>query len=59
MMKSTRQWIDDYVQSGLDAAAMTERITMAGIEVEHSEPVGDDTCFTFEVTSNRDRKSVV
>lgn len=53
MMKATWQWIDSYVGSGLDADAVAEKLTMAGTEVEKSEPVGDDVCYTLEVTSNR------
>ena len=53
MMKATWQWIDSYVGSGLDADAVAENLTMAGTEVEKSEPVGDDVCYTLEVTSNR------
>lgn len=52
-MKTTHQWIESYVGSGLDAAQVAQRLTMAGTEVEHIEQVGDDTCFTLEVTSNR------
>ncbi|MBE7491606.1 MAG: phenylalanine--tRNA ligase subunit beta [Planctomycetes bacterium] len=53
MMKATHQWIDSYVGSGLDAAEVARRLTLAGTEVEKAEPVGADTCFTLEVTSNR------
>jgi phenylalanyl-tRNA synthetase beta chain len=53
MMKATWQWIDSYVGSGLGADAAADKLTMAGTEVEKSEPVGDDVCYTLEVTSNR------
>ncbi|MBX3474672.1 MAG: phenylalanine--tRNA ligase subunit beta [Planctomycetes bacterium] len=53
MMKATHQWIDSYVGSGLDAPEVARRLTLAGTEVEKSEPAGTDTCFTLEVTSNR------
>jgi len=53
MMKATHQWIDSYVGSGLGAAEIAQRLTLAGTEVEKSEPAGNDTCFTLEVTSNR------
>lgn len=52
-MKATWQWIDSYVGCGLDANAIAEKLTMAGTEVEKSEPVGDDVRYTLEVTSNR------
>src|SRR5262245_50975312 len=52
-MKTTHQWIDSYVESGLDAAQVAQRLTMAGTEVEQIEQAGEDTCFTLEVTSNR------
>lgn len=53
MMKATWQWIDSYVGTGLDASTVAERLTLSGTEVEKQEPVGDDVCFTLEVTSNR------
>lgn len=53
MMKATHQWIDSYVGSGLGPADIARRLTLAGTEVEKSEPAGADTCFTLEVTSNR------
>lgn len=53
MMKATWKWIDSYVGTGLDAEAVAEKLTMAGTEVERTEEVGDDVCYTLEVTSNR------
>lgn len=53
MMKTTHQWLDAYVRSGLSPQQMAEKLTLAGTEVEHMQQVGDDTCFTLEVTSNR------
>ena len=53
MMKATANWIDSYVNTGLDASTIADKLTMAGTEVEKAEAVGDDTCFTLEVTSNR------
>lgn len=53
MMKATWQWIDSYVGTGLDASTVAERLTLSGTEVEKQEAVGDDVCFTLEVTSNR------
>jgi phenylalanyl-tRNA synthetase beta chain len=53
MMKTTWQWLEGYVQSGLSAEDVADRLTMSGTEVEVFEPVGDDVCYTLEVTSNR------
>lgn len=53
MMKATASWIDSYVGSGLPAQEIADKLTLAGTEVEKMEPVGDDVCFTLEVTSNR------
>jgi len=53
MMKTTWQWIESYVGSGLSAQEVADRLTLSGTEVEVMEPVGDDFCYTLEVTSNR------
>lgn len=53
MMKTTHQWLESYVQSGLSAREVADKLTMAGTEVEGFEEIGDDVCFTLEVTSNR------
>ena len=53
MMKTTWQWLESYVHSGLSAREVADRLTMAGTEVEVFEEVGDDVCYTLEVTSNR------
>jgi phenylalanyl-tRNA synthetase beta chain len=53
MMKATANWIDSYVGTGLSAVEIADKLTLAGTEVEKQEPVGDDVCFTLEVTSNR------
>ncbi|MBP9892257.1 MAG: phenylalanine--tRNA ligase subunit beta [Planctomycetes bacterium] len=53
MMKTTANWLADYVQTGLPAEKVAEILTLSGTEVEHQEPVGNDVCFTLEVTSNR------
>ncbi|MCG3184416.1 MAG: Phenylalanine--tRNA ligase beta subunit [Planctomycetes bacterium] len=53
MMKATASWIDSYVGSGLPAQEIADKLTLAGTEVEKMEQVGDDVCFTLEVTSNR------
>lgn len=53
MMKTTANWLADYVQTGLPAEKVAEILTLSGTEVEHQEQVGNDVCFTLEVTSNR------
>lgn len=53
MMKTTANWLSEYVQTGLPAAKLAEVLTLSGTEVEVQESVGTDTRFTLEVTSNR------
>lgn len=53
MMKTTHEWVDSYVKTGLDAQAVADKLTIAGTEVEAFDEVGEDICFTLEVTSNR------
>ena len=52
-MKTTHEWVDSYVKTGLDAQAVADKLTMAGTEVEAFDEVGQDICYTLEVTSNR------
>ncbi|MCC7509379.1 MAG: phenylalanine--tRNA ligase subunit beta [Planctomycetes bacterium] len=53
MMKTTYRWLESYVGSGLSAREVADKLTLAGTEVEGFDEVGDDVCFTLEVTSNR------
>lgn len=53
MMKTTWQWLESYVHSGLSAREVADRLTMAGTEVEGFDELDGDVCFTLEVTSNR------
>lgn len=53
MMKTTARWLSDYVQTALSPEKLAEVLTLSGTEVEVVEPVGADTRFTLEVTSNR------
>lgn len=53
MMKTTYKWLESYVATGLSAREVADKLTMAGTEVEGFDEVGDDVCFTLEVTSNR------
>lgn len=52
-MKISVEWLSQYLPGPLDAKELGERLTMAGLPVEHFEQHGDDTVFDVEVTSNR------
>jgi phenylalanyl-tRNA synthetase beta chain len=53
-MKTTHQWLESLVKTGLSPEVLAERITFAGLEVEHVSKLGDgDTQYSIEVTSNR------
>lgn len=41
-MKFSKSWLDEWVDTGLDAEALAEQITMAGLEVDGIEPVAGD-----------------
>src|SRR5690606_37082046 len=53
MMNATASWLDSSVGSRLSPEEIADKLTLAGTEVEKMEQVGDDVCFTLEVTSNR------
>lgn len=52
-MKLSLNWLNQYIEHGLSAEDLAFRMTMAGLEVEHVERVGEDTVFEIEVTPNR------
>jgi phenylalanyl-tRNA synthetase beta chain len=52
-MKLSLNWLKDYIDPKLQADALAERLTMAGLEVEAVESVGGDTVLEIEVTPNR------
>jgi phenylalanyl-tRNA synthetase beta chain len=52
-MKISLNWLSDYVDIPVDVEALTEALTMAGVEVEHIEKNGEDTVVTVEITPNR------
>jgi phenylalanyl-tRNA synthetase beta chain len=53
-MKISLGWLRDFLPSGpLDAEALGEALTHAGLPVESIEKVGGDTVIDVEVTSNR------
>ncbi len=48
------KWLQDYVDIGLDVAALTDRLTMSGLNLEEFQPADNgDTVIDLEVTSNR------
>lgn len=41
-MKFSKTWLDEWVNTGLNAEALAELMTMAGLEVDNIEPVAGD-----------------
>ena len=52
-MKISVKWIKDYVSFQLPAEKLAHKLTMAGLEVEKIENVGDDVVLDMEITPNR------
>jgi len=53
-MKTTHQWLESLIKTGMAARELADKITFAGLEVEHLVPLeGGDTQLAIEVTSNR------
>jgi phenylalanyl-tRNA synthetase beta chain len=52
-MKLSLNWLKKYIDHGLTPEELSTRMTMAGLEVEHVERVGEDIVFEIEVTPNR------
>ncbi len=46
-------WLQDYVDLGMEPAELTRRLAMAGLNHESTTAVGDDLAIDLEVTSNR------
>lgn len=46
-------WLKDYVAFDIEPAEFEQRLMMAGLNHEGTEPVGDDLAIDLEVTSNR------
>ena len=46
-------WLKDYVPIDIPAAELEQRLTMAGLNHEGTERIGDDLAIDLEVTSNR------
>ncbi|MDP1853320.1 MAG: phenylalanine--tRNA ligase subunit beta [Candidatus Omnitrophota bacterium] len=52
-MKTTYNWLKDFVEIKLSPQALAEKLTMAGLEVKAIEPKDGDFVFEVEITSNR------
>ncbi|MFA5260781.1 MAG: phenylalanine--tRNA ligase subunit beta, partial [Candidatus Omnitrophota bacterium] len=52
-MKISVKWLKDYVSFQLPAEKLAHKLTMAGMEVEKIESVGDDVVLEMEITPNR------
>ena len=52
-MKISIKWLNDYVDVNVPIETLSQRLTMAGLEVEKIEKVGGDTVFELEITPNR------
>lgn len=46
-------WLQQYVSVNDSVDAVTDRLTMSGLNLEEFHAVGDDVCIDLEVTSNR------
>lgn len=49
----SRNWLAEYVDLAMPVEELTERLTLAGLNLESVTAVGDDTAIDVEVTSNR------
>src|SRR5690606_4341205 len=49
----SHHWLSEYVDGELPLEELTHRLTMSGLNLEGTEPVGDDVAIDLEVTSNR------
>lgn len=52
-MKVSLNWLKEFVEVPADARRLKENLTSIGLNVESFLPVGDDTVFEVEVTTNR------
>src|SRR5690349_9599013 len=46
-------WLKQYVSLDMSVEALTDRLTMSGLNLEEFHAVGNDTVIDLEVTSNR------
>jgi len=47
------QWLKQYLNLEIREAVVCDRLTLAGLNFDGSEAIGDDLCLDLEVTSNR------
>jgi len=47
------EWLHQYLDLNLSEAEVCDRLTLAGLNFDGAEVVGDDSCLDLEVTSNR------
>lgn len=52
-MKISVNWLKDYVSILIPTEKLAHKLTMAGLEVDRAERVGDDAVLEIEVTPNR------
>jgi len=52
-MKISVKWLKDYISFNLPVEKLAHKLTMAGLEVEKIEAVGDDMVLDLEITPNR------
>ncbi|MEW6713901.1 MAG: phenylalanine--tRNA ligase subunit beta [Nitrospirota bacterium] len=52
-MKASIKWLKEYVDFSLSAKELSHLLTMAGLEVEGTEEIGDDAILEIGVTPNR------
>ena len=52
-MKVTYNWLKEFVEIKISAQELSEKLTMAGLEVVSLEEKGGDFVFEIEITSNR------
>ena len=52
-MKVSLNWLNDYIETGLDTEEIAEVLSDLGFPCEGIEHIGDDTVLDVEVTSNR------
>ncbi len=52
-MKASIKWLKEFVDFSLSSDELSHLLTMAGLEVEEIEDVGDDTILEIAVTPNR------
>src|SRR5512135_2063500 len=52
-MKVSFEWLKDFVDIQASPQEVAHRLTMAGLEIEGMDTVGDDIVFEVNVTPNR------